>query len=67
MSEWIDQIFDAASANNGNVVRRNRSDVEKYASIGELVQEVRSRGFHLLETGEQLVILCNQGEFQIYC
>ncbi len=52
MSAWIDQIFEAASAANGNVVRRARVDVEKYASVTELLGEVQKRGFHLIETGD---------------
>ena len=40
MSAWIDQIFEAASAANGSVVRRARADVEKQASVPELYQDV---------------------------
>jgi hypothetical protein len=67
MSAWIDQIFEAAQASTGNVVRRAVADVEKYASINELVTEVRNRGFHLVQTGGQFVIICNEGSFQVFC
>ena len=67
MSAWIDQIFEVASAANGNVVRRARVDVEKYASVTELLEEVQKRGFHLIETGDQLVILCNTGALIVHC
>ena len=67
MSEWIYQVFEADAVQRGGIVRRSVSDVEKYASRGELVQAVRQRGYHLLETGDQFVIICNSGEFKIYC
>ena len=67
MSEWIDQMFDAEAVDKGGIVRRSVADVEKYASKGELMEAVRSRCFHLLETGNQFVIICNTGEFKIYC
>ncbi len=67
MSAWIDQIFNADAAAQGGVVRRKRDDVEKYASLGELVQEAKDRGFHVIETGGQVVIFCHEGEMVIHC
>ncbi|HEY3821580.1 MAG TPA: hypothetical protein VGL81_30645 [Polyangiaceae bacterium] len=67
MSAWIDQIFEADQATTHGVVRRAVADVEKYASRAELLDEVRRRGFHLVETGGQLVILCHQGALQVHC
>jgi hypothetical protein len=67
MSEWVDQIFGADQAKYGGVVRRKKEDVEKYASMAELIQEVRSRRFHLIETGDQVVIICNPGSIQLHC
>ena len=52
-NEWIRQIFHANSAKNGGVVRRSRQSVDECASISDLLAEVRSRGFHLIETGEE--------------
>lgn len=65
MSAWIDQIFDAQQVNSGNVVRRKIDDVNKYASMTELVDEVRARGYHLVECGEQVLIVCNPGHIRI--
>jgi hypothetical protein len=41
MSAWIDQIFEAQQVNSGNVVRRKIDDVNKYASMDELIEEVK--------------------------
>ena len=60
MNEWIEQIFEAHAVLNGGVVRRSVSDVEHYASRAALLAAVRQRAFHLIETGDQFVIVCNR-------
>jgi hypothetical protein len=67
MNEWTQQWFDANQAQTGGVIRRNRKDVDKYASLSEVVREARARGWHVLETGEQVVLLCHEGDMRIYC
>lgn len=64
---WIRQIFSAQAVRNGGVVRRSRSDVEKFASFSMLKAEVLRRGFHLIRTGDQYVILCHRGDIRIFC
>lgn len=64
---WINQIFSAQAVKNGGVVRRSRDDVKKYASFSMLKAEVLRRGFHLIRTGEQYVILCHKGDMRIFC
>ena len=64
---WIEQIFRAASANNGNVVRRSKDSIRRYASMAVLLREVRARGFHMVDTGNQVVILCNTGAMRVHC
>lgn len=65
MSQWIENIFSAKIATNEGIVRRKKSTVEKYASIKELVSAVKERDFHLIETGDQYVIVCNSGAVKI--
>jgi len=64
---WIDQIFDAQQVGSGGVVRRSRDDVERYASLKELVEEARRRRFHVIETGGQVVVLCHEGDVVLHC
>ena len=66
-SAWVNQIFSAQQAQSGGVVRRNISDVERHASLDEVVEEAMARGFHVVETGDQLVILCHTGALHIHC
>ncbi|MFB6600697.1 hypothetical protein [Streptomyces diastaticus] len=67
MGAWVDQIFRAAQADRGGVVRRSIYDVERYSALEEIVDIARERHFHVLETGDQVVILCNEGELKIHC
>lgn len=48
-------------------MRRNIADVKEHASEEELLYEVRQRGFHLIETGNQFVVICNKGVLKIHC
>src|SRR5258707_5734 len=58
MNAWIDQVFNAKSARNmGGIVRRSIKSVHKHASLDDLRKEVKIRGFHMVESGDQYVIL----------
>ena len=64
---WLDQIFGADQVAKGGVVRRNIDDVHKLCSLENLLYEVRTREFHLIETGDQYIVVCNQGVIKIHC
>lgn len=64
--EFINQIFEAKAVANGGIVRRKIANVQKYASFSYLLKEVEARGFHLIETGDQYVIICNSGNFKLH-
>ena len=66
MSAWVEQFFQASSASNGDVIRRAKSDVEQYSSLQEVVDEAEKHGFHVVETGDQIVVLCHQGTLHIH-
>lgn len=63
---WIAQIFDSYAASHGGVVRRSKKDVEKFASLAEVISAATRRGFHVIETGGQIVILCHKGALTIH-
>ncbi len=64
-NQWIKQIFSAQAATNGGIVRRKVADVRRYASMAQLKQEVRERGFHMVLAGDDVVIFCNSGHLKI--
>jgi len=65
-SVWIKQIFDAKIVKKQGMARRNKKDVQKYASIDELLQEADKRNWHVIENGNQYIILCNKGSVTIH-
>ncbi|MBA3877817.1 MAG: N-(5'-phosphoribosyl)anthranilate isomerase [Anaerolinea sp.] len=71
MNQWMRDIFDANQANNGGVVRRATRNVATFGASGGglagLVAEARRQGFHVIETGDQIVILCNSGVLKVHC
>ena len=63
---WIDQIFSAKAVASGGVIRRNRHWIEAEVGRDRFFQEVRSRGFHLLETADQLIVVCHAGPVRMH-
>ena len=64
---WIDQLFSAQSARSGGVVRRKIADVERNVGRARLELEERRRGFHLIECGGQLVVVCSRADIRLIC
>ena len=65
--QWIAQVFSAQAVGNGGIVRRKIASVNQYASHQDLEDEVRRRHFHMVITGDQYVIMCNTGHWQVIC
>ena len=59
--DWLEQIFSAKAASSRGVVRRNRNWVAAEIGLARFEAEVRARGFHLIEAGQQLVVICHAG------
>ena len=67
-SAWVEQMFTASQqVNSGGVVRRATYDVERLDALDEIIEEARERGFHVLETGNQIVLLAHAGAVTIHC
>lgn len=62
---WIAQIFSTRAARKGAVVRRSRAWVEREVGRARFEAEVKSRGYHLIETADQLVVVCHDGPIRI--
>jgi hypothetical protein len=67
MSAWLRQVFKALAVSKGGIVRRNIGDVRKYCSVGEVKREAMSRGYHVVVSGDQVIVLCNPGNVRILC
>lgn len=62
---WIDQIFSTKSARRGAVVRRSMNWVEREVGHARFQEEVRRRGFHLIRTANQYIVICHNGPIDI--
>lgn len=58
---WLAEVFSAKSVASGGVVRRARRWVEAEIGLDKFESAVRARGFHLIEAGSQLVVICHAG------
>ena len=57
---WINLVFSAKAA-HGGVVRRAVGWVATEVGHDRFIAEVRRRGYHLLVTQTQYIIVCNSG------
>ncbi|SFP20696.1 N-(5'-phosphoribosyl)anthranilate isomerase [Tranquillimonas alkanivorans] len=62
---WIAQVFSARAARSGGVVRRSRAWVAREVGQERFEAEVRRRGFHLIEAGTQLIVICHPAPIRI--
>lgn len=65
MSAWVMQIFQSDIARRGGVVRRKISSIERYASRGAVRLECKRRKYHIVEHGDQWLILCDRASVRI--
>ena len=64
---WVQRMFDAKAVGRGGIIRRKIASVLKHGSEAELLTEVKTRGFHLVKTGDQYVVLCHRGDITLAC
>lgn len=57
---WLRNVFSAKSVGRGGVIHRAARDVDRYAGRAAFLDEVRRRGFTLVENGDQFVVFCNR-------
>lgn len=49
------------------MVRRKITSVNRYANMADLEREVRNRGFHMIQHGDQVIIFCDTASVSIIC
>ncbi len=62
---WLDQIFAAKAVASGGVIRRSKMWVEAEIGLPRFEHAVRARNFHLIEAGQQLVVICHSGPIAV--
>lgn len=64
---WIAEVFGAKSVARGGVIRRDLGWIDREIGRERFIAEVRARGFHLIETGGQWIVICNTGFLRVIC
>ncbi len=64
---WLAQLFAAKAVANGGVIRRDRRWVRREIGKERFIAEVRQRGFHLIEAGEQWLVICTASPLRRLC
>lgn len=62
---WIEQIFSAKAAQAGGVVRRAIPWIDREVGRARFIAEVRKRNFHLLQTTDQFIVVCNNDKIRM--
>ena len=62
---WIAEIFSAKAAGRGGVIRRDVRWIDREVGRDRFMAEIRERGFHLIDTGDQWVVICHAGFFRV--
>lgn len=64
---WLVNLFASEQALKGGVVRRDKKVFLKNCTIEALQDAVYDRCFHLIETDDQFIVICNNAPIKIYC
>ncbi|PVA09414.1 N-(5'-phosphoribosyl)anthranilate isomerase [Pelagivirga sediminicola] len=62
---WLEQMFAAKAARTGGVVRRSRLWVDREVGRDRFIRAVRLRGFHLIRTADQFIVVCHDGPVEM--
>jgi hypothetical protein len=63
--QWLRQLFSAKAAIDGGVIRRQVCDVERILGRASFEDEVRRRGYRMVENAGQYIIFCNREAVRI--
>ena len=63
--QWLSNLFSSRAARNGQVVRRQLRDIDRYVGRGAFEAELARRGYHAIENAGQMVIFCNQEPIRV--
>jgi hypothetical protein len=57
--QFFTELFGSRAARDGEVIRRKVRDVERYVGRDAFLDEMRRRGYPVVENAGQFVIFCN--------
>ncbi len=62
---WLNNLFTSKAAQRGEVIRRAKRDVERFAGMQRFFSEIDRRGFQVAENAGQFIIFCNREPVRI--
>ena len=57
---WMRHLLSSREVGKGGVLRRQVHDVERLVGRARFLDEMRGRGFQVVENGRHFVIFCNR-------
>lgn len=58
--QFLAELFSSRAAATGAVIRRNARDIDRFFGRAAFLDEMRRRGFPVVENAGQMVIFCNR-------
>lgn len=58
--QFLTELFSSRAAATGAVIRRNARDIDRYYGRAAFLDEMKRRGFSVVENAGQMVIFCNR-------
>jgi hypothetical protein len=58
--QFLAELFSSRAAATGAVIRRNARDIDRFVGREAFLDEMRRRGFSVVENAGQMVIFCNR-------
>lgn len=57
---WLNDLFTCKAVQRGEVIRRKKRDIERFAGMDLFLREIHRRGFQVFENAGQFIIICNR-------
>ncbi len=67
MSAYVDNMFRAHQAASFGIVRRSERQVLQLGVLEEIIERAMDEGWHVIQTGGQIVVLCHSGAMTVHC
>ena len=58
--QFLAELFSSRAAATGAVIRRSARDIDRFVGREAFLEDMRRRGFAVVENAGQLVIFCNR-------
>ena len=62
---WLRQLYASKAAQDGGVVRRKVTDVQRIIGCLAFEEDVRRRGFRAVQNGATYVVFCNHEHIRL--